>query len=167
MAKQSLIVAEELDAYQEWRERENLVIADRIRVAHERMLAEAQRRTRAISNAQKAVFIAALASGLTILDAADVADCAVSTLYRTRHADSGFALAWDDAIEASCAPIEKRLEAIALTGAPDSMATVRAAEVTLKHRAGRRYNQGSARVEMKSGPDGGSLSVRVGTPGLD
>jgi len=131
------------------------------------MQREGVRRNVPLSNERKAVFIAALQSGLLILDAAEVAGVAVSTLYRTRNIEPEFARMWDDANEASLQPIEQRLESIALTGDPSSMATVRAAEVTLKHRAARRYNQGGTRVEMKSGPDGGSLSVRVGTPGGD
>ena len=164
---QTLIGASLIDSdgdIEHWSTKEARELQERMRVARERMLADGRRRAHAIDRKSKAVFIAAIAAGLHVRDAAEICDRSVAALYRHRHLDSGFAQEWDDAMEASTAPIEERLESIALLGDPTSMATVRAAEVTLKHRAGRRYQQGGASVKMTQGADGSSLSVRVGTP---
>lgn len=143
-------------------------IGERIRVARDRMLAEGARIHLAIDTKARRVFLAALSAGLLVDDAAEVCGRSVAALYRLRNRDEAFRRDWDDAREASCAPIERRLEEIARHGAIDSMATVRAAEVSLRHRDPRRYqNAGQARVEMRTSAEGGSLSVRLGTPGPD
>lgn len=128
------------------------------------MAADGARRLVPFSKDRKAAFVAAVAAGLNVHAACDVVGIATSTLYAQRNSDSEFARAWADALEASTAPIEERLANIAAIGAADSMATVRAAEVLLKHRDPRRYTKAPAvSAELRQTAEGGSFSVTLGT----
>lgn len=87
-----------------------------------------------LTRQRRAAFLFALSSGLTVAAAAALAGVARRTLYDFRERDPEFGREWEDALEASLAPIEARLEEIALTGDKSCMATVRAAEALLRVR---------------------------------
>lgn len=82
-------------------------------------------------------FLVALATGLSIADAAAAAGVGRRTVYRHRLTDRTFAESWTVALDCSVDAIEERLRRIVMGGRPDSMATVRAAEVLLRGRSSR------------------------------
>lgn len=115
-------------------------------------------------------FLAGLRSGLCVDDAASLAGCAQSPLYKRRDKDPSFAKAWDIAYAAGSAPLERRVQQIGLTGDAGSMATVRALEIGLRARHGSlahpRQAAPAATAEMRKHADGSqSFTVSIGSPG--
>lgn len=140
----------------------------RIRAAAMRAARDRKRAGTPLSRQDREDFLSLLASGISIDDAAEVVDRNISVLYNARKALPEFDRAWADALEVGCSPVERRLQSIALDGDAGSMATVRAAEVLLKtrHRAHQQAKSPSMSATVE-GPNGGALTVRIGTPGPD
>lgn len=144
-------------------------MAERLRVTAARIERERALRRVPLTRESKHRFLEALSAGLAIDMAADVAGVASRTLYRERERDPAFAQEWQDALESSVSPIERRLESIALDGDPGSMATVRAAETLLRGRS-RRYNpkgDSAATVRMSQSSDSRSITVSLSGPSSD
>lgn len=123
-----------------------------------------QRAVRATDD-HKALFLLWLGTGLPIAVSAALTGVTADTMYRHRRQDKEFAEAWDDALEASLAPIEERMSEIAINGNPESMATVRAAELMLRRRS-RTFQPPKLRpqgVEVQLGQDGKPSAVRFVT----
>lgn len=137
-----------------------------LRVAAERMAHDRRTAHVPLSRERREQFLAALAAGYPISVAAQIAGVAERTIYRIRGRDEAFAREWELALEASVDPIESRLAGIALTGAADSMATVRAAETLLRGRSRRYRKDGEqgATVTLRQGETSNSISLRLGTP---
>lgn len=146
---------------------------ERWRVAAERMARERRKRPTPLSAERREGFLAALAAGMTVQQAADMVGVSLSTLYREKRNSTRFRDDWDAALEVGVGEIEERLrrwvEAQTDDGLP-TVAQVRSAEVLLKSRS-RRFNapneprEASARLDAPNGT--GSLTVRIGTPGPD
>ncbi|MEZ4494692.1 MAG: helix-turn-helix domain-containing protein [Dehalococcoidia bacterium] len=92
---------------------------------------------RPISAEQKALVVDAIAAGLSLRAACDLAGVHNSTIYREIRRDPEFGAAIEDARLVAASFAEERLEEIALDGPLDSIATVRAAEIVLRHRTAR------------------------------
>jgi hypothetical protein len=106
----------------------------------------------------------AIAEGYSISSACKVLGIRPNDVLRHAAQDEEFALALQIARDISAEPIEERLQDIALNGDPNSVTTVRAAEILLKGKSDR-YNRRfstSTQVDLKTG--GGRLRVKVGTP---
>lgn len=100
--------------------------------------AHARTRTRvAFHPGRRDAFLAALASGISVADAALVAGVARRTVYKHRQFDAAFAEAWECALEVSVEQLEDRLEEIVFKSPRYSLAAVKAAEVLLRGRSDR------------------------------
>ena len=145
----------------------------RWRVAADRMARERRKRPTPLSSERKLGFLAALAAGMTVQQAADMVGVSLSTLYREKSKSERFRQDWESALEVGVGEIEERLRRWTMADTPDGLPTVaqvRSAEVLLKSRS-RRFNapagerEASARLDAPGGA--GSLTVRIGTPGPD
>src|SRR5690606_19007563 len=128
-------------------------------VAADRMARERRKRPTPLSNERKEGFLAALAAGIPVKQAADMVGVSLSALYRERSVSERFRADWEAALEVGVGEIEERLrrwvEASTDDGLP-TVAQVRAAEVLLKSRS-RRFNapagerQAEARLDAPNG----------------
>lgn len=108
------------------------------------------------SHAQRQAFLDALASGLTIAEAAQQAHTSPFTVLQTARLDPAFRLALNDALEISSSAFESILRSIALDPKSGGMARVRALEKLLSSRSARFRD--SAPIDLTANPH--SLPVR-------
>lgn len=144
-------------------------IRERLRVALLRATSERARKHRPMTKEARREFLSYLASGMAVDQAAELAGVASATVYMHRNKDEAFAAEWSAALDASCGPIERRLEHVAMTASVDSMAGVRAAETLLKGRS-RRYHppqQPRQAGEMTLSRGDESLTFKLSAPGPD
>lgn len=144
-------------------------LGERLRVAVIRATSERARKHRPLTKEARREFLSYLAGGLAVDMAAELAGVASSTVYRHRQEDEEFASDWAAALDASCGPLERRLEHVAMTAPVDSMAGVRANETLLKGRS-RRYHPPQHRAqsgEMTVTRGNESLSFKIQSPGVD
>lgn len=123
--------------------------AAKIRVALEQARHDAEHARFPLTKAAKADFLRLVAAGMPVFDIAVLLKVSRGTFYNHRNVDPDFAQAWERALEMRYTPIEDRLADIAVSGAPEAMATVRAAEVLLKGSI-RRYNQAPASTQVSA-----------------
>lgn len=67
---------------------------------------------------RRAAFVAAIAKGLSVEEAARAINAGRRTLYRWREVDAEFRAAWDDAYDARADAIEAKMQQLALAGDP-------------------------------------------------
>lgn len=144
-------------------------LGERLRVALIRAASERARKRRPLTREAKREFLSYLAAGLAVDMAAELAGVASTTVYDARQRDEAFAAEWTAALDASCGPIERRLEHVAMTASVDSMAGVRAAETLLKGRSRRYHPPQQARQsgEMTLSRGDESLTFKLSAPGPD
>lgn len=134
-----------------------------IRVALEQAKHDAAHAAMPLDDEARAHFLRLLAAGMPVFDICQVLQVSRTTVYWARNHDDEFAERWTLALEQRYTPVEDRLANIALKGSPDSMATVRAAEVLLKGGI-RRYGPPPPKIATATltSPDGRSISVQLG-----
>lgn len=137
-------------------------VAERLRAAAVQIASLGRRGRRPLTKEARQAFLVGIAAGLDVDDAAEFCGRALSTLYQARNRDPEFARQWAEALEAGCAPVERRMRAIALTGNPESMATIRAAEVFLRTRHPNFGPPKPASASVKMDASAGTFSVNVG-----
>lgn len=150
------------------------LVTSRIRAAAAQLGFAAGLRGVSATKEQIEAFLIGVAAGMPIAQAAAMANVDARSMYRRRRNDADFRHDWDAALEISLGAIDDRLEAIALYGKADSMATVRAAEVLhgARSMAKRKdyVNAGSSVTLKNEDPETGrvtSIVVKSNVPAVD
>jgi hypothetical protein len=76
---------------------------------------------KSITDARKAAFLKALAQGLSVTRATEVAAVGRATVYEWRQADAVFAQAWEDGLEASADLLEDEARRRAVEGVEENV----------------------------------------------
>lgn len=136
---------------------------ERMRVARQRMERNERTRYNPVTRQAKDIIISAIAAGIRVSDACELANVAERTVYTHRGQDAKFAAEWEMALEASCEPYEAALEEVAFDAPADSMARVKAIEALLnaRNRRYRRDNQNARAVLTQKDADGSSKSIMI------
>ena len=134
-------------------------------VAIQMAISGADTQRKSFDRKRRRAFIELLAAGLTFSQAARRVGMTASYLHSLRRQEPAFDEACVAAIELGCDPVVERLQAIALHGKAESMATVRAAEILLQKHPEYRRSGGSVRMEKRDA-DGNVWRLSAGTNGI-
>lgn len=122
-----------------------------------------------VTEDEKAVFLVGIASGLTTTQAAELVPTVNrNTWYYLRKNDPEFDARWDDALDCRSEPVLARMADIAIYGAEDSNATIRAADLVIRNTSRRQRDDLRRHADLQySGRLKVRLEIELNTPTPD